>query len=87
MDMAYAFLQHLYGNKDQGLADLMNLIEYAPHTNPHWDPFSVVHKVGHPCVPESRTYLHTVFQADSYSQVPGADANISLADCVSPVGF
>lgn len=45
MDMAYAFLSHLYGSDDQGLFNTMNGIEYAPHTDPHWDPFSVVYKV------------------------------------------
>lgn len=24
---------------------MINLIEYAPHTDPHWDAFSIVHKV------------------------------------------
>ena len=43
--MAYAFLAHLYGSDDQGLFNTMNGIEYAPHTDPHWDPFSVVYKV------------------------------------------
>ncbi|KAK3322897.1 class I glutamine amidotransferase-like protein [Apodospora peruviana] len=45
MDMAYAFLSHLYGKGNEKLAKTMNGIEYAPHTDPHWDPFSVVHKV------------------------------------------
>lgn len=44
--MAYAFLAHLYGSDDEALIRTMNGIEYAPHENPHWDPFSVVHKVG-----------------------------------------
>jgi hypothetical protein len=43
--MTYDFLAHLYGAKDEALVDVMNRIEYAPHTDPHWDPFSVVHKV------------------------------------------
>jgi len=41
--MAYAFMKYLYGTDD--LDPIMNGIEYAPHTNPHWDPFSVVHNV------------------------------------------
>jgi hypothetical protein len=41
--MTYAFLTHLYGSDH--IDYVMNLIEYAPHTNPHWDPFSVVHNV------------------------------------------
>jgi hypothetical protein len=45
MDMAYAFLRHLYGKDDQALTNSMTGIEYAPHTDPHWDPFSIVQKV------------------------------------------
>jgi hypothetical protein len=41
--MTYAFMKYLYGTED--LDPIMNSIEYAPHTNPHWDPFSVVHNV------------------------------------------
>ncbi|PMD32049.1 class I glutamine amidotransferase-like protein [Hyaloscypha variabilis F] len=61
LDMTYAFMKYLYGTED--LDPVMNSIEYAPHTNPHWDPFSVVHNV------------------------PGADKNMSLIDCVGPVGY
>lgn len=43
MDMTYAFLAHMYGAK--ALNQTMNGIEYAPHQDPHWDPFSVVHDV------------------------------------------
>ncbi|KAK4215805.1 dj-1 family protein [Rhypophila decipiens] len=63
MDMVYAFLSHLYGEKDPVITKAMNGIEYSPHTDPHWDPYSVVHKV------------------------PGANANVSLADVVKPVGY
>ena len=45
MDMTYAFLQNLYGADNADVATVMNTIEYAPHTDPHWDPFSVVWKV------------------------------------------
>lgn len=45
MDMMYAFLKHFYGDDDEVLARVMNGIEYAPHTNADWDPFSVVFKV------------------------------------------
>jgi len=41
--MTYAFMKALYGTDD--LDSIMNGIEYAPHTNPHWDPFSVVWNV------------------------------------------
>jgi putative intracellular protease/amidase len=48
IDMMYAFLKHLYGEDDPNLATTMNVIEYAPHTDPDWDPFSIVHNVpGH----------------------------------------
>jgi hypothetical protein len=44
MDMVYAFSKHLTG--DEAMVDkVMNIIEYAPHTDPHWDPFSVVWNV------------------------------------------
>ncbi len=43
LDMTYAFMKFLYG--DEVVDAVMNSIEYAPHTNPHWDPFSVVHNV------------------------------------------
>lgn len=43
--MAYAFLKHFYGSDDETLIATMNGIEYAPHTNASWDPFSVVHQV------------------------------------------
>lgn len=46
MDMAYAFLSHFYGT--DRVNNTMNGIEYAPHTDPNWDPFSVVHKVCFP---------------------------------------
>ncbi|KAF2680464.1 class I glutamine amidotransferase-like protein [Lentithecium fluviatile CBS 122367] len=42
MDMMYAFLRHVYGTEE--LDGVMNGIEYAPHVDPSWDPFSVVHK-------------------------------------------
>ncbi|GJN70014.1 dj-1 family protein [Purpureocillium lilacinum] len=45
MDMAYAFLSHLYGTNDERVDGMMNGIEYAPHTHADWDPFAVVHKV------------------------------------------
>ncbi|KAL2127810.1 hypothetical protein VTI74DRAFT_10151 [Chaetomium olivicolor] len=48
IDMMYAFLKHLYGESDPVLIKTMNGIEYAPHTDLNWDPFSIVHNVpGH----------------------------------------
>lgn len=43
MDMTYALLRWLYG--DERVNVTMNAVEYAPHVDPHWDPFSVVHNV------------------------------------------
>jgi hypothetical protein len=45
--MTYAFLSSVYG-RDQ-LDAVMNIIEYTPHTDPHWDPFSVVYNVSESC--------------------------------------
>jgi hypothetical protein len=44
--MTYAFLRHYYGEEDTSVDAMINGAEYAPHTDPHWDPFSIVHKVG-----------------------------------------
>jgi len=41
--MTYAFLTSIYGS--DVIDGIMNEIEYAPHTDPHWDPFSVVYDV------------------------------------------
>ncbi len=41
----YAFLKHIYGENDPVLISTMNGIEYAPHTDPNWDPFSIVYNV------------------------------------------
>ena len=43
MDMMVAFLRHLYG--DPQVNNVVNGAEYVPHTDPSWDPFSVIHKV------------------------------------------
>jgi len=44
--MTYAFLKNAYPESDADINTVMNRMEYAPHTDPHWDPFSVVNKVG-----------------------------------------
>jgi len=41
--MTYALLRWLYGSEKVNAT--MNVSEYAPHVDPHWDPFSVVHNV------------------------------------------
>jgi hypothetical protein len=43
--MTYALLRWLYGSEKVNAT--MNVSEYAPHVDPHWDPFSVVHNVGY----------------------------------------
>ncbi|KLJ07052.1 hypothetical protein EMPG_17451 [Blastomyces silverae] len=43
MDMTYALLKHWYGPEKAN--KMVNGIEYVPHTDPRWDPFSVVHNV------------------------------------------
>lgn len=45
MDMTYAFIREYYGADDDMPLRVVNLMEYAPHTDAHWDPFSVVHNV------------------------------------------
>ncbi|KXX74660.1 Isonitrile hydratase [Madurella mycetomatis] len=43
IDMTYAFFRKFL---DPALVDLvMNVMEYSPHTDKHWDPYSVVHDV------------------------------------------
>jgi hypothetical protein len=56
--MMYAFLKHFYGEADPTLIATMNGIEYAPHTDPDWDPFSIVHNV------RTARYLLEVSQAN-----------------------
>jgi transcriptional regulator GlxA family with amidase domain len=43
IDMTYALLSWMYGS--DRLNATMNRIELSPHTDEHWDPYSVVHKV------------------------------------------
>lgn len=43
MDMMYAFMRQLYGPAMANTA--VNVMEYAPNQDSHWDPFSVVDKV------------------------------------------
>ncbi|CBX90446.1 hypothetical protein LEMA_P065720.1 [Plenodomus lingam JN3] len=44
IDMMYEFLGQFYG-KEGALNYMTNVIEYAPHTNPNWDPYGPVHNV------------------------------------------
>ena len=59
IDMMYAFVRQAYG---PALADgVINAIEYAPHQDPDWDPFSVVYKV--PGADKSRSLTSCVAPA------------------------
>lgn len=78
--MTYAFLQHFYGETDESLSYTMNLIEYAPHTDPHWDPFAIVHEVW---FQQQRMNVPTLTR----EQVPGADMDGELESCVKPIGY
>jgi transcriptional regulator GlxA family with amidase domain len=51
MDMITAFLRHIYG--DPKVNNAINNVEYVPHVDPTWDPFSIIHQVS--C---SRDNLH-----------------------------
>lgn len=81
MDMMYAFLSFYYGSEHVNAT--MNGIEYAPHTDPHWDPFAVVHNV---CVPAFQPPVSVYDRVTDCMQVPGADMSRSPADCTGPVG-
>lgn len=43
IDMTYAFFKKLFGKETVDV--VMNGMEYTPHVDEHWDPYSVVHKV------------------------------------------
>ncbi|PGH35595.1 hypothetical protein GX50_01576 [[Emmonsia] crescens] len=43
LDMTYALLKRWYGLEKAN--KMVNGIEYVPHTDPTWDPFSVIHNV------------------------------------------
>ena len=45
IDMAFAFAKHYYGEDDKEVMKTLNGMEYAAHTDQHWDPFSIVHHV------------------------------------------
>ena len=46
MDMAYEFVKVLLGQDIA--ASIINGMEYTPHTEKEWDPYSVVFSVSHP---------------------------------------
>lgn len=82
LDMTYAFMKKMYGT--EMLDRVMDIIEYAPHRDASWDPYAVVHNVSLwrlLCCADTAGYgmLTTV-------KVPGANANGSWSDCVSPFG-
>jgi len=41
--MTYAFFKRLMGA--EAVDRIINAMEYTPHLDEHWDPFSLVHKV------------------------------------------
>lgn len=43
IDMMWAFMSHLYGHQE--VDRIVNSMEYTVHTDPDWDPFSVLFKV------------------------------------------
>lgn len=43
MDLTYRFVWVYWG--PETAVKVANSIEYAPHTNADWDPFSVIHKI------------------------------------------
>lgn len=43
MDMIVAFLREIYG--DPKVNNVVNGVEYAPHVDPDWDAFAVLHDV------------------------------------------
>ena len=57
IDMMYAFLSHYYSDDQAAVQSMINGVEYAPHTDSHWDPFSIVHKVSNYGVWDSHTRL------------------------------
>ncbi|KAL2148031.1 hypothetical protein VTI28DRAFT_87 [Corynascus sepedonium] len=61
IDMVYAFLQHYYSDDRASVQEMLNIIEYAPHQDPHWDPFSIVHNV--PGVDKNRSLVDCVSPA------------------------
>ena len=77
--MTYAFLTSIYGS--DVIDGIMNEIEYAPHTDPHWDPFSVVYDVS------GFILYNSLCRCANNLQIPGADKNTSMLDCTSPAGY
>lgn len=43
IDMTYAFFRMLFGR--EAVDPIINAMEYTPHLDKHWDPYSVVHNV------------------------------------------
>ncbi|KAK5655873.1 hypothetical protein OQA88_5412 [Cercophora sp. LCS_1] len=43
IDMTYAFFRKLYGA--EVVDTVINVLEYSPHIDEHWDPYAVVHNV------------------------------------------
>lgn len=58
LDAAYALLKQIYGT--ESLDYMMNVIEYAPHTNPAWDPYAAVFNVSYQTELQLYTFLMCV---------------------------
>lgn len=43
--MAYAFIRHYWCKRPEVAVGVANGVEYAPHTDKDWDPFSVIHNI------------------------------------------
>ncbi|KAK3369735.1 class I glutamine amidotransferase-like protein [Lasiosphaeria ovina] len=91
IDMTYAFVRALLG--DAVAKATINGIEYTPHVDREWDPYSVVFNVsGGPLLPSSLVCGTTArwHEVDNYcvsSQVTGANTTRPLGDCVGPAGY
>lgn len=93
--MTYAFLSTILGS--QLIGSVVNTLEYAPHVNKDWDPYSVVHKVSHAsqrfmtfCYKKKGCVAQPPADSDRWldsKKVPGADTSRSLGECVGPAGY
>jgi len=78
LDATYELFSRLYGT--EALNYMMNVIEYAPHRNPEWDPYAVVFNVSYRC-----TLVYVCVVVANWSQVTGSEGNATEPDCVAPV--
>lgn len=62
MDMAYRFIWHYWS--PEAAVNVANSIEYAPHTDADWDPFSVIHKI------PGADYCHSLIDCIGPAKLP-----------------